>query len=359
MLIIFINHMPMNAFAAYSPSRFGLSDAADLFVFLSGCTAALVYKKSFERMGAWIVTIQILYRCGRLYIAHLQLFFLLALACVVGNVFSAGPDYIDRLSLNYLFEHTQAAMPALLTLRYVPNFIDILPMYIAILALVPIVLLSARVHVRLALALPLTLYLMAHFMGLELPADPQSDRAWFFNPWCWQLAFFTGFAIYAKWLPVPAPNRGLFILCAAFVLLAMPLSHKPSYLSLRWLSDMRAHLEPFADKSHYGLLRWLHLLALSYAVSYLLRDKKALLRQRLPGLINRMGQQALPMFLIASVLSYLGGMALDQAGNTLPGLVAVNLGGCLLLMAIADLLVRHKTKPWQQPASVLAGSLPA
>jgi hypothetical protein len=357
LLIIFVNHIPLNAFAAYSPSRFGFSDAADLFVFLSGCTAALVYKKSFERLGAKISSTRIIYRCGQLYIAHLQLFFLLALTCALGNAFMMQTDYISRLNLNYFFDFTKDALPALVTLRYVPNYIDILPLYIAILAFVPMVMLAARVHTWLALGLPLAVYFAASSAGLELPADPQSGRTWFFNPFYWQLAFFTGFAIYARWLPVPKADRRLFILCAVFLFMAIPLSHEPTYRSIAWLSDLRAWVEPFVDKSHYGLVRWLHLLALSYAVAYLLRDKRTLLNQPLPSLINRIGQQSLPMFQIASVLSYLCGMVLDRMGSTAPSLIAVNLGGCLALIAIAGLLLKLKEQPWQQPAPAMASGL--
>ncbi len=50
--------------------------------------------------------------------------------------------------------------------------------------------------------------------GLNLPGGPlvqQSGRTgqWFFNPFAWQLVFFTGFALMAGWLPAPPVRRWL------------------------------------------------------------------------------------------------------------------------------------------------------
>lgn len=76
LMIIFINHMPGNPWFWYTPSQFGLSDAADIFVFISGFTSAIVYGSCFERVGLWLGCVRILHRCGQIYAAHLASFFL-------------------------------------------------------------------------------------------------------------------------------------------------------------------------------------------------------------------------------------------------------------------------------------------
>ncbi|HZA29657.1 MAG TPA: OpgC domain-containing protein [Gammaproteobacteria bacterium] len=97
LLIILINHIPFNELSLYTPSRFGLSDAAELFVFISGCAAAIAYQRSFMRF--LVGTARVLHRCGQIYMAHLQIFIALALACVIGNTLFVEPDYIGRLNL--------------------------------------------------------------------------------------------------------------------------------------------------------------------------------------------------------------------------------------------------------------------
>ena len=55
LLIIFVNHIPFNTWSAYTPSRFGLSDAAEIFVFLSGFAAAIAFGRSFRVAGLGVV----------------------------------------------------------------------------------------------------------------------------------------------------------------------------------------------------------------------------------------------------------------------------------------------------------------
>jgi hypothetical protein len=55
LLTIFIDHLPDNVFQQMTYGNFGLSDAAELFVFLSGASVALAYGTRFfhgERRAA-------------------------------------------------------------------------------------------------------------------------------------------------------------------------------------------------------------------------------------------------------------------------------------------------------------------
>jgi hypothetical protein len=348
LLIIFINHIPFNELSLYTPSRFGLSDAAEIFVFLSGCTAALAYQRSFMRSSFWLGTARVLHRCGQIYTAHLRVFFALALVCVIGNGLFFEPDYISRLNLYYFFNEAQEALLGLVMLRYVPNYFDILPMYLVILLFIPLLITLSRLHTGLAVAFSLGLYLAMWLWGLELPADPRSDRPWFFNPFGWQLIFFAGFALYAGWIRPPSLNRTLLALCCLVVIIAVPISHEPTYRHLGWLAEIRAALAPWLDKTHLGPLRWLHFIALAYMAVYALKGRESWLsRGWVPALISKLGQHSLPVFQVSLVLSYIGGMVLDRAGHTFWSLLIVNMGGCGLLISTAYLLAWFKENPWK------------
>src|SRR5947199_10658544 len=55
LLMIFIDHVPENVFQHVTQKNFGFSDAAELFVFLSGVSVALAYGTRFfdgETVGA-------------------------------------------------------------------------------------------------------------------------------------------------------------------------------------------------------------------------------------------------------------------------------------------------------------------
>ena len=85
LLLIFVAHVPDNWFAQYRPGAFGLSDSADIFVFVSGSAAAFAYGAVFRRAGFLAGTARVVRRCAQLYAGHLGLFFAVATLCVVGN----------------------------------------------------------------------------------------------------------------------------------------------------------------------------------------------------------------------------------------------------------------------------------
>jgi hypothetical protein len=110
LLLIFVAHVPNNWLAQYRPGAFGFSDSADIFVFVSGYAAALVYGKAFSRAGFWAATARVIKRCGQLYTGHLLLFFTIAVLCVLGNrTLPTGVDYIRLLNLGFFFKESEAA----------------------------------------------------------------------------------------------------------------------------------------------------------------------------------------------------------------------------------------------------------
>ena len=71
---IFIDHIPSSSIGQITFRNFGFSDATEIFVFISGYTAALVYGSSLEKRGFVYMAMQVLKRCWQLYAAHILLF---------------------------------------------------------------------------------------------------------------------------------------------------------------------------------------------------------------------------------------------------------------------------------------------
>lgn len=361
MLIIYVAHVPGNWFGRYIPARFGFSDAAEMFVFLSGFAAAIAFGGSFRRSGFWLGTARIAYRCWQLYISHLMLFFAIAAICVIGNFWLDGRDYIGRLNLYRFFEHTESALVGLFTLTYVPNFFDIIPMYIGALALVPVLMALARFHPWLALGFSLGLYLAMWPLELEFVADTRTGRPWFFNPFGWQLLFFTGYALSSGWVkPPPAGTcRWLLWLCVAYVLLSVPLSHHPIYSQFDWLKDIRETIKPLRSKTNFGVLRWLHFLALAYITVTLLKGREHWLAGSWAKPIVKTGQNALPVFLLSMMLAVIGGMFIDQAGRNWPAMLVVNFSGFAILIGAAYMFGWFRSTPWRRQPTPPAADRPA
>jgi hypothetical protein len=355
LFLIFIAHTPGNWLAQFRPGCYGFSDSADIFVFISGYAAALAYGKIFQRAGFFAGTARVLKRCGELFACHLGLFFVVAVVLVGGNHLLQSPvDYVNLINLGYFFDHTQEALLGLFTLTYVPNYFDILPMYIVALAILPLFLLLARVHKILAVSLCVALYLSVQFLGLELPAEIASDRPWFFNPFAWQLLFYTGFLLGAGWLKSPRISLGMTIGCAAYVILSIPISHYPAYSSIPWLDAAQRFLNPFVDKTDLGVLRYLHFLCLAYLTVALFNGRQQQLQGRLAAPFVKSGQQALPVFLAGMVLSHVAGMSLDVLGRSIPSTVVVNAAGIVFLILTAYTVAWFKSQPWRVKKASLA-----
>jgi hypothetical protein len=204
MFIILTAHVPSNWLALWIPARFGFSDATEVFVFCSGMASALAFGRVFRERGVAMGAVRVGFRVWQVYWAHVGLFIAVAAAMAALNMTGLfAVDYVGQLNLRLFFDSVETTLPALMTLTYVPNYFDILPMYLVVLALMPVVVALAQIDRRLAAAGVLALWLGANLGGWALPAEPWSDREWFFNPFGWQLVFFTGFAFMARWLPAP------------------------------------------------------------------------------------------------------------------------------------------------------------
>ncbi|MEM1371275.1 MAG: OpgC domain-containing protein, partial [Pseudomonadota bacterium] len=131
MFIIFMAHMPMNTWANYIPARFGFSDATEIFVFCSGMASAMAFGKLFEERGFALGLSRISFRCWQVYWSHIGLFLVVCAAMVIADqVTLSGTRYQGGLNLlPFLEQDTGVQLIGLLTLTYVPNLFDILPMY--------------------------------------------------------------------------------------------------------------------------------------------------------------------------------------------------------------------------------------
>ncbi len=192
MLIILLAHVPNDHWALWIPARFGFSDATEMFVFLSGMASAIAFGRLFDREGIVILSARVVQRIWQIYWSHICVFIVIATLMVIAGNKPDGTSYIQSLNLVRLFDEPAPLLIGLMTLSYVPNYFDILPMYMVILALMPLMLLAERIHRYLPLLLMTALWLSASFSLVHLPAEPWSDRPWFFNPFGWQSSSSSG-----------------------------------------------------------------------------------------------------------------------------------------------------------------------
>ncbi len=346
MFIIFIAHVPANPWGRYIPARFGPSDATEIFVFCSGFASALAFGSIFVKKGFFLGAARIVYRAWQIYWAHICLFLMTASVVVLGTEFIGIKDYVGRLNLHHFFNDPANGVVHLLTLTYVPNYFDILPMYFGVLMMIPIMMALSRIHVGLAIGFSLTLWAVNMTFSFGLPAEWWSDRPWFFNPFGWQLIFFTGFAFAAGWIKPPAPNKWLVGLALVFVLAMIPMKYAPIWKNVEVINTISYNLLWGFQKTDFGVLRWVHFLALAYLVLCLLSGRERLLRAAVFKPIVKVGQQALAVFVTSMVAAQVAGMALDVMGRDALDFLVIHVVGFALLIAVAYTVGYFKSAPW-------------
>lgn len=353
MFIIFIAHMPGNVWTLWIPARFGWSDATEIFVFCSGMASAIAFGAVFTQRGWWLGSARIIYRVWQVYWAHIAMFF--AIALFVASVDATGlysKDYTGGLNLYPFFNHTQQNLIGLMTLTYVPNYFDILPMYIVILAMIPLVMALEALDKRLPVLFVILVWIAASLKFLSLPAEPWSDRVWFFNPFAWQLVFFTGFGFIRGWYPAPPVRRWLLGLAALFLLISLPFAYFRIYREFPEIKEIRDIIHPLRTKTDFGILRYLHFLSLAYlawvaagpAGRYLLGGG---LWGDFVRVVQKVGQQSLAVFLSGMILARVMGFILDQIGRNFTTVPLVNISGFLILIGVAYTVSWYKSTPWK------------
>ena len=372
MFVIFIAHVPYDWLALWIPARFGFSDATETFVFCSGMASALAFGGVFARRGWRMGTARILHRVWQVYWSHIALFVaVLALCLVLSDV--GGKSYVNALNLGHVFEPAKGAFAGLFTLTYVPNYFDILPMYLVILALIPFIMALARVSFWLAAGAVVSMWSIANLGLVPLPAEPWSDRPWFFNPFGWQLVFFLGFAWMRGWIPAPPVDRRLVWTAAVIVVASVPFAYFRILNEVPWLREAAGAIAPLTDKSEFGALRLVHFLATAYLAWVAVGPMGARIADwgrftPVVDVIRKVGQQSLAVFLTSMFLAQFAGFVLDEIGRTWTTTWLVNAAGFALLIATAYGVAWFKDQPWKglpaqanaaHPAKRPAGRNPA
>src|SRR3989441_7197758 len=72
--LIFLDHIPSNVVSWGTIRNYGFSDAAEIFIFISGYTAAFVYGGAMRDRGFIVASARILKRAWQIYVAHMFLF---------------------------------------------------------------------------------------------------------------------------------------------------------------------------------------------------------------------------------------------------------------------------------------------
>lgn len=353
---IFLDHIPDDWLNQLSLRNYALCDSAEVFVLLAGYGAGLAYGKSMDRSGWLFAAADTLKRAWTLYIAHIFLFVVFSAQVSTSAILLNRADYLDEMDLDVVGEQPYRAMLEALTLHFQPAYLNILPMYIALLVLFAAVMPLLRRPLILGAA-SLALYAVARLFDLNLSS--WTGDGWYFNPLTWQLLFIAG-AILA-YAPGSMPKRSrLFDVLAAIVVvfgLVMQwavLDH-PEITEHLPLRLARALLS--IDKTGLHPLRLLSIIALTWSVARLVPPGARWIGSRWAAPFVLCGQHSLAVFCSGIALSFLGRLVMEETDGWWLQIV-VNVAGAAALVGIGALAAWYKEKGRPAPRPLAGGVTP-
>ena len=354
--LMFLGHVSTSVLAWFSFRNYGFSDGADLFVFISGYTSALVFGRRMIEDGFVFGTTRLLRRVWQIYVAHILLFVIyLASVHFLGNRFNA-PDLIDRFNAAPLMNAPVETITQGLLLRYKPLNLDVLPLYVVVMGAFPPVLWLMLRHRNWVMLGSVLLYFAARQFGWNLPSYPSG--VWYFNPLAWQLLFVLG-----AWLALGGANtlhflvrsRAALVFGLAYLLFAAVMTLSGLIPQLKEMLP-RALFEAFTpnDKTNLAPYRFLHLaIVIVLGARFIPIDAPGLQAAIWKPLI-KCGQQSLEVFAVGIYLAFIGYFILTTTSDGIVAQLLVGIAGIAIMTAVA--YYRSWSKRVEKSAHVQPGS---
>lgn len=323
LLCIMLNHMPAGVLRQLTLTNFAIYDAAELFVLLSGFLVGMIWVKVEATEGRLAAQWRFAQRAGHVWIA-----------LVLGGVLLA---LLSRGLLELGFPHTAiwneyarwvidvpfGYVTTLALMWMQPNLLDVLALYIIVLALAPLLVpLLLRWPVAF-FAGSIAIWLVSVPLNAALP-NHRVEGGLLFNPFGWQLLFHTGVAMGAfrsRFMPVLRRNAGwitLISIAISLYTLGMVTLWRFGPEGKR-LANIMWHTVGVVDKWSLDWVRYVAIMAASWLVAVPLSGAFAWMAGTPPGrALATIGRGGLVAFVACVLLSVLG----DAMALSLPPGVA-------------------------------------
>lgn len=342
--MVFLDHVPYDIVSWLTLRNYGFSDAAEFFVFISGYTAGFVYAPAVRNGQFLAAAKRLIKRAWQLYIAHIFLFlFFIAQIARAARRFD-NPMYGDEYNIYLFLEHPDVMIGQALMLKFKPVDLDVLPLYIVLVLMLPIILFGMARKPNLALLGSFIFFVLTRYFDWNLPSFPAGN--WYFNPFAWQLLFvigvWCGFGN-LKQIDFIMKSRALMALAIAWILFSFCIVmtwHLPVETP-KWLIKIIYPL----DKSDLDMFRMFHFLALAVIfVRYVPRNWPYLKSKYLHPIIL-VGQNSLPIFCLGVFTSFAAHWFLAQINGGVVAQILVSFAGMGIMVLAGWILDRFKQLP--------------
>ncbi|PIT01574.1 membrane protein [Bradyrhizobium nitroreducens] len=357
---IFLDHIPDNVVNWITTRNYGFSDAADLFVFISGYTASFVYARMMLDRGFIVGATRLTKRVWQLYVAHIILFVIYIASISYLALRFGDSEMINEFNVAGLVDNATETLRQGLFLRFKPLNLDVLPLYIVLMGLFPPVLWFMLRKPDLTMVLAIVLWLAARHFGWNLNAYPAGQ--WYFNPYCWQVLF-----VFGAWCAMGGARRSMTLinapitlyLCLGYLLFALVMTMAgrfPAFGGMfpEWLFSA---FNP-NDKTNLAPYRFIHFVVIVILVIRFVPKEWPGLEWKVFDPLIVCGQQSLAVFCVGVFLSFVGHFELSMSSGSLFAQIFVSIAGIAIMTTVAYYISwsKKQDKPLKPPPPKPAAS---
>ena len=212
---IFTDHIPGDVMSQVSLQNFAMCDATEIFVLLAGYGAGLSYGTRLLAQGYISTAADVLRRAWTLYIAHIFLFVLFTAQVTYSASALNRLSYLEETRLDVLGDDPYRSILEALLLRFQPSLLNILPLYVVLMAFFAATIWLLR-WPPILLGASFAIYMVVRITSLNLGG--WSGDGWYFDPFAWQFLFVIGVLLACA--PPRMPSRPRLLDALSCVVLA-------------------------------------------------------------------------------------------------------------------------------------------
>jgi hypothetical protein len=357
--MVVVDHIGDDPLSKFTYRIFGFSDAAEIFVYLSGMVCGLAYSSVLERKG-WGTFMRVLAgRAVRIYFYYVlssaAMMLLTAGAGIWRNEIPVG-DYASSLA-------TDPVKAILWTLSLIspPDVSDILVFYVAMtLFAVPVFMAGFRHNAQATLAASALIWGISQIFSSRLVSLEDYWAMNACNPFAWQFLFAIGMFFGVKQRSIPLDLQSSLAPVAWTIVVGAFLYKFIIYISPHFgfdVESLRISPSTLSDiKTNLSALRLIHFLSVALLVKIYFEPTSRLLQWPVFSPAIQIGARPLEIYSLTLVLSKLGYLFGTIYHPTLQSKIVMD-GMFFVLMTLAvAVFPRPKMQPSPPPIDVIPSS---